>query len=69
MDVLLRHAGRPVDVQVDPSRLRAVDSPAIVYDAGKLFERTGWRPSIDFERTVLDTFEYWRARLRSGGSG
>lgn len=58
-----------VEVRVDPERLRPADIPALVGDPGKLRQATGWRPRLPLDRTLRDLLEYWRARVRAGGSG
>jgi GDP-4-dehydro-6-deoxy-D-mannose reductase len=51
---LIARARVPVEVETDPSRLRGVDTPAIVGDSSKLQRATDWRPSIPFEQTLDD---------------
>ncbi len=65
LDALLRMANRPIDVQVDPSRLRPSDVPILIGDASKFRAITGWQPEIPFERTLEDTLNYWRERVRA----
>ncbi len=54
----------PLRVVEDPARARprAWDCPALVGDATRLRERTGWRPEIPFERTLGDLLEEMRHR-------
>lgn len=60
----LRAATRvPVDVEVDPAKLRPVDVPVLVGDRRKLTTRTGWEPTIPLEQTLLDILAEQRARL------
>lgn len=33
-----------------------------IADTSRLLEQTGWRPEIPFERTIIDTLDYWRKR-------
>jgi GDP-4-dehydro-6-deoxy-D-mannose reductase len=47
-------ATRPIAVQVDPARVRPVDLPLLVADAGKLRAATGWEPAYSIERTLAD---------------
>jgi GDP-4-dehydro-6-deoxy-D-mannose reductase len=53
-------AARPVDVRVDPARVRPVDLPLLVADAGKLRAATGWEPAYSIERTLADMLESCR---------
>jgi UDP-glucose 4-epimerase len=43
--------GRPVRVVQDPDRVRRVERPRLVADAGKLRE-TGWRPRVGFDEGI-----------------
>ena len=42
------------EVQIDPSRLRAVDVPRITGSAQRLRAEFGWRPLIDIQRSIDD---------------
>jgi GDP-4-dehydro-6-deoxy-D-mannose reductase len=55
----------PVQVQEDPALLRPLDVPALVCDATKLNQHTGWEPQLPLERTLADLLEYWRGRIAS----
>jgi GDP-4-dehydro-6-deoxy-D-mannose reductase len=63
---LLRMSRVPIRVEVDSSRVRAVEARASVCDASRLRRRTGWRPLIPLEQTLADTLDYWRARVEAG---
>lgn len=69
LERLVRFAQVSVEVRVDPERLRPADIPALVGDAGKLREATGWRPRLPLDQTLRDLLEYWRARVRASVSG
>jgi len=56
----------PVEVRVDPARLRPSDEPVLVGDNTKLRAATGWEPTIDVPAIVEELLDYWRARLRAG---
>jgi GDP-4-dehydro-6-deoxy-D-mannose reductase len=60
LDVLAARAGRPVEVHVDPTRVRPVDQPLLVADPSKLRDATGWEPQFSIERTLADMLDYWR---------
>lgn len=63
---LVRQKGRvPVDVQVDPARLRPSDEPVLIGDNTRLRQATGWEPQIDMEQIVEEVLAYWRERVRS----
>lgn len=50
-------------VEVDPDRVRAVDTSQVRGDAAKLARATGWRAEIPFEQTLSDTLAWWRERI------
>jgi GDP-4-dehydro-6-deoxy-D-mannose reductase len=50
-------------VELDPSRLRPVELPALRGDPSKLQAATGWAPEIPLERTLSDLLAWWRERV------
>jgi GDP-4-dehydro-6-deoxy-D-mannose reductase len=56
-------AGRPVEVYVDPARVRPVDQPRLVADPSKLRAATGWSPVFPIEQTLGDMLDYWRVEV------
>jgi len=64
LNILLRSSSRQgIVVEEDPQRLRPSDIPILIGDSSKFQSATGWRPTIPFEQTVLDSLNYWRARI------
>ncbi|HEY2157226.1 MAG TPA: GDP-mannose 4,6-dehydratase [Isosphaeraceae bacterium] len=53
----------PIEVFVDPARVRPVDQPLLVADASKLRAATGWEPAFTIEQTLGDMLDAWRATL------
>lgn len=63
---LVRARGRvPIEIAVDPARLRPVDEPILIGDNRKLCAVTGWTPTIDMTRIVDEVLEYWRNQYRA----
>lgn len=56
-------ARTPVEIHVDPARMRPVDQPRLLADASKLRAQTGWEPQITIEQTLADMLDYWRGAL------
>lgn len=56
-------AGRPVEVFVDPARVRPVDQPLLVADPSKLRAATGWEPHFTTRQTLADMLNCWRHTL------
>jgi GDP-4-dehydro-6-deoxy-D-mannose reductase len=63
VDMLRARARVPIEVTVDPGRLRPHDVPDVYGSYAKLEGATGWRPEIPFERIVDDLLKYWRGQM------
>lgn len=60
LQILAAMSGRPVEVFVDPARVRPVDQPLLVADPSKLRAATGWEPRFSIEQTLADMLNGWR---------
>jgi len=61
---LVRARGRvPVELRVDPARLRPSDEPILRGDNTRLRAATGWAPQIGMEQIVDELLAYWRAAI------
>jgi GDP-4-dehydro-6-deoxy-D-mannose reductase len=65
LELLLSYSKRPIEVRIDPTRLRPSDIPILRGDASKLREATGWTPQIPIEQTLREVLESARQRVRS----
>ncbi len=65
LEMMLDLARVPMRVQPDPLRQRPSDIPVFIGDNALIRQEVGWEPSIPFEKTLLDTIEYWRARVKA----
>jgi GDP-4-dehydro-6-deoxy-D-mannose reductase len=63
LDELIRMSGLKVEVREDPERLRPSDVPVLLGDSSKFRKATGWKPVIDYTRTLRDMLDYWRAEI------
>lgn len=63
LDALLAQARIPVQVQLDPTRLRPADAPLLVADTSLLRAHTGWQPTTSFDDALARTLAYWRDRI------
>ncbi|HEV3165740.1 MAG TPA: GDP-mannose 4,6-dehydratase [Isosphaeraceae bacterium] len=61
--ILASLARLPIEVFVDPARVRPVDQPLLVANPKKLRDATGWKPEISIEKTLADMLQYWRDHL------
>ncbi len=63
LDMLLENSEVDVEVEVDPSRLRAADIPCLVGDHSRFSDATGWQPEIPLEKTLSDLLDWWRQNI------
>ncbi len=63
LDTLLSQTKEKIEVRTDPARLRPSDVLLLKGDSSKFRELTGWAPRIEFEQTMLDLLNWWRAQL------
>jgi len=67
LETLLALAKAPIEMQVDPSRVRLVDEPVHLADVNRL-HRLGWTPTIPFPQTLIDTLTLWRSQGASAAA-
>jgi GDP-4-dehydro-6-deoxy-D-mannose reductase len=60
LDTLLSFSTVEIEVEVDPTRLRASDIPRLVGDHGRFTAATGWKPEIPLDQTLRDLLDGWR---------
>ena len=63
LSLLLSYSSAKVTVKQDPARMRPSDVPVLVGDNTKFVDKTGWKPTIPFEKTMEDLLNYWRERV------
>ncbi len=68
LERLLALSEAPIEVEVDPERLRPVDVPRLVGDPGRLRQATGWEPRVPLERTLRDLLDDWRGRIAASAT-
>ena len=61
--LLMLSKAKHINVQIDPERLRPIDADLQVPDTTKFTDHTGWKPEIEFSKTMKDLLEYWRKRI------
>ena len=66
LDGLIAASEAPVEVRVDPARLRPIDVPALVGDPARLRLATGWTPRMAIETSLRDLLADARAQVRTG---
>jgi len=68
IDLLLGAAMKSVRIEVDPGLVRPRDIPEQCADVSLLRGLTSWSPTIDFEDSLADLLDYWRARVAQPAS-
>jgi GDP-4-dehydro-6-deoxy-D-mannose reductase len=63
LEVLIRASGLDVRIEIDPARMRPVDTPRLVGSYARLREAVGWEPEISLERTMEDLFKFELGRV------
>jgi GDPmannose 4,6-dehydratase len=53
-------------VEIDPVRMRPIDADLQIPDTSKFRLHTGWKPTINFEQTLIDLLNYWRDEIGHG---
>jgi GDP-4-dehydro-6-deoxy-D-mannose reductase len=59
LDKLLKISGIKAKIEVDPKKLRPTDEPVVVGDNTKITRECNWTPKVPFEKTLVDTLDYW----------
>lgn len=67
LETLRTLAHSPIEVRVDPARVRPVDQPLLIADASKLRAATGWEPRLRIAETLADMLDYWRKSITRPG--
>ncbi len=68
VEMLVAAVRVPVEVVVDPARLRPAEVPVLSGDASRLRRATGWKPTYRLEHTLQDTLAHERelTKMNSG---
>jgi GDP-4-dehydro-6-deoxy-D-mannose reductase len=53
----------PIEVHIDPAKVRPVDQPMLIADASKLRTAVGWEPRYSIQSTLTDMLESARKSL------
>lgn len=57
-----------IEQRTDPERLREHEVMDIRGSHERLTQATGWQPELPLSRTLGDTLDWWRERLRAGAA-
>ena len=65
LNLLLSKTSKRISIQTDPARMRPSDVMSLLGNCSKFRDRTGWKPTIPFERTLEDLLNYWREKIKA----
>lgn len=68
LDELIALSHVPVELRIDPDRLRPADAPLLVCDPRRFRELSGWAPEIPLSASLSDMLNDWRERVAAGRS-
>jgi GDP-4-dehydro-6-deoxy-D-mannose reductase len=63
LDTLLKLAKVEVRTEIDPERMRPVDTASMKGDSSKAFKEFGWEKTISLETSLNNLLNYWRKKL------
>jgi len=64
LKMLLEMSEADIEVVKDAERMRPSDVEILKGDSTKFRELTGWEPGIPLEKTLEDTLNYWRDKIK-----
>jgi len=69
LDMLLTFSKVPIQVEVDPTRLRKADIPVLRGDNSRMTEGVDWAPVCALGKTLEDVLDWWREELKKKKEG
>ena len=60
LSMLVSLANQPIDIEIDPARLRTNDIARASGSAERAKDMLGWVPKISLANTIRDVLNYWR---------
>lgn len=67
LETLIDLSRQPVEVVVEPARVRKTDVPTLIGSPERLRAQSGWRPQVAWRQTLADVLDDWRRRDTDGG--
>lgn len=64
LNSLISLSSAKIEVKIDKSRFLPIDIKKIYCDYSKFHKQTGWKPQIPIQKTLMDTLEYERSKIR-----
>jgi GDP-mannose 4,6-dehydratase len=64
IEYLIKQSKISISYEVDKDRLRPIDADLQIPNINKFAKHTGWKPEINFEKTMNDLLDYWRNQVK-----
>ncbi|MCK4223920.1 MAG: GDP-mannose 4,6-dehydratase [candidate division Zixibacteria bacterium] len=64
LKILLTLSKKKIKVGVDEAKNRPAEIPILVGNNAKIRKTTGWKPKIPVKKTLEDTLNFWRRRVK-----
>jgi GDP-4-dehydro-6-deoxy-D-mannose reductase len=64
LKILLSMSKKKIKVEVDKVKNRPAEIPILMGNNSKIKKVTGWKPKIPIEKTLGDTLNFWRRRVK-----
>jgi GDP-4-dehydro-6-deoxy-D-mannose reductase len=65
LETLVGMSSAPIQIELDPARLRPSDNPIIAGNRARIGAEAQWEPRIPIERTLADLLSDWREKTRT----
>ena len=65
LNKLLRLSTKKIKIIQDKTKKRKADIPILVGNNSKIKKKMGWKPKINLDKTLEDTLNYWRKRVKT----
>lgn len=62
LDKILSNCSKQIKIVEDPKRIRPSEVPIHVGDPKKVMDKFGWVLEFPLDKTIKDTFDYWRSK-------
>lgn len=64
LNSLLSRSVKKIKIQVDNTLYRPSDNPALICNAEKFRDLTGWKPEVTLTASLINILDYWRNIIR-----
>lgn len=66
--VLEEKTGKKAKIIVNQDFINSNERKLILGDNSRIITDTSWKPSISFEQTIHDTYDYWKEKINTGNN-